>query len=189
MVYESWLIGYDSRELFATHYAIEFWFGYFSHHSFTHSTHSTQPLNSLAHEDPRITILAASMIGGSSNGPVVIRAPLPLFTFARQAPREPSKTTKVHHQLAQVACGDGHAFLAELRGLVGGGRWLTPSACEHHVQQRTRAGSSILRGAGGTSTYLGEMMPLELMTRCQGTLVLLKREETSEGRCLRQTPT
>ena len=39
------------------------------------------------------------------------------------------------------------------------------------------------------SDYLGEIMPLELITRCQGTLPLWKVWLASEERCLRQTPT
>jgi hypothetical protein len=35
----------------------------------------------------------------------------------------------------------------------------------------------------------GEMAPLALMTRCQGTVPSLNLWVGSEGRCLRQTPT
>lgn len=40
-----------------------------------------------------------------------------------------------------------------------------------------------------TGAYRGEMIPLALMTLCQGTLVWLKRASSSSGRCLRHTPT
>ena len=33
------------------------------------------------------------------------------------------------------------------------------------------------------------MIPLELITRCHGTLLLLKREAGSEDKCFRHTPT
>lgn len=40
-----------------------------------------------------------------------------------------------------------------------------------------------------TPTHLGEMIPLELITRCHGTVPLLNRRDVSSGRCFRQMPT
>jgi len=52
--------------------------------------------------------------------------------------------------------------------------------------------SGVWGGGGGRrrrGSNRGEMPPLEFMTRCQGTLAVLKRREGSVGRCLRQRPT
>jgi hypothetical protein len=38
-------------------------------------------------------------------------------------------------------------------------------------------------------TYRGEITPLELMTRCHGTVSLLNLNAGSAGRCFRHTPT
>lgn len=42
---------------------------------------------------------------------------------------------------------------------------------------------------GEKNVYRGDIAPLALMTRCQGTVSWLKRDEGSVGRCLRQMPT
>ncbi len=44
-------------------------------------------------------------------------------------------------------------------------------------------------GAGRGASYRGDMAPLELITRCQGTLALLNGASGSLGKCLRHTPT
>ena len=88
-----------------------------------------------------------------------------------QRARKPAEFGKVHHQLAQGAGDDVHALGLEGGGLASRARRLgsvkvgsaygalSPSLLSLHSRQRE-----------SRPAYLGEMMPLALMTLCHGTL-------------------
>lgn len=102
--------------------------------------------------------------------------------FGGQLSREPAIHPKVHHQLPQRARRNRDALGAQHGGLVRGAGGV---AAVRHMHVRPAAEGDESRGG----LYRGEMTPLALMTRCQGTVWPLKRAAGSAGRCLRQTPT
>lgn len=63
----------------------------------------------------------------------------------------------------------------------------SPSAFVTTVTPSASSAAAWFRDPDGCDR--GDITPLALMTRCQGTLLWLKRASGSSGRCLRHTPT
>lgn len=70
------------------------------------------------------------------------------------------------------------AMFISMHQIAGNRHSPLPGGSSHRLHCRT-----------GKQTYRGDMTPLELMTRCHGTLALLKRCDASLDRCFMHMPT
>lgn len=111
-------------------------------------------------------------------------------SFTGQHRREPSVCAKIHQILA-------HCLLRHLDALRPQRRGLSARSAGPSLSRQHKGGRHWSRQIKKSCTDLGEIAPLALITRCQGTLLSLNLGATlpgsvdaeAAGRCLRQTPT